>query len=158
MNRSRRKVLLRELFSYISRNFAVPLINKYMDGMEKKIISIESGAFKTIMNKLDRIDAYIRESAELSRKMNTTLERASEEVLKVKDLEILSLQEAAKLLKVSVRTMYRYKKKIPHIQFEGKACFLRSEILNCSNNISHKNSHAEYERLVTAGYKPDKRG
>ncbi|MDH6310888.1 excisionase family DNA binding protein [Dysgonomonas sp. PFB1-18] len=104
-----------------------------------KIITIEDETFRIIMNKLDRIESIINNSAPVYEKCIKLMQET--------DLDqIMTLKEVAEYLRFSTKTIERQKKEglIPCIQFGGAIRFHKREVLNSMYNKNHKNTHKNY--------------
>lgn len=114
------------------------------------IIGIEDATFKVVMDKLDRIEKFVSQASPIIEEYNE-LRRNS-----LAEKKFLTTKEACELLRISEKTLYRYKKKglISCIQHEGSIRYDYNELINCKNNTKHKNTHEDYSSALISTF-PD---
>ncbi|WP_165044886.1 AlpA family transcriptional regulator [Dysgonomonas sp. ZJ709] len=100
-------------------------------------IGFEDEAFKTIMNKLERVDDFVRQVAPLIKEYHD-IKKCS-----LAEKRFISSKEAAKVLGISRRTLDRYKKakKVFHyVQLGGRAQYDYNELVSYRYNQRHPNT------------------
>ncbi|NDV70025.1 DNA-binding protein [Dysgonomonas sp. 25] len=91
---------------------------------QKNCITIKDDAFKSIMNKLERMEEFMKDSFEIIQKLKGSFSEFEDEPLTEK--------AAALLLGVSVRTLQRIRKKeeIEYFRIGAKVRYYKSHILS----------------------------
>ena len=86
----------------------------------ENLITIESEAFRVIMNKLDRIEDFIIK------------QEKEEEVRKNKKIEILRGEEVIQILKISKQTLWRMRERgdIAYVKHGNICLYTREEVEN----------------------------
>ena len=112
--------------------------------------------FKDILCKVDGIENKLSELQYslqiLSDAIFGKLEKDKQNVdtAQMIDADRLDKKQAAKLLKVSVRTIDRYIKNrtIPYTQHGGKVTFSYKELIDSRHNKKHKNTHKDFMSIL----------
>lgn len=112
--------------------------------------------FKDIIRRFDNIEKEISEiHSSLKKLSDSVIENLNRDKQRISpDQEIerdrLDKKQAAKLLKVSVRTIERYIKNgnIPYVQHGGKVTFSYKELTDRRFNRRHRNSHKDHLSIL----------
>ncbi|GAB6010390.1 helix-turn-helix domain-containing protein [Dysgonomonas reticulitermitis] len=108
-------------------------IIRRFDDLERKISEIHAS--------LQKLSGAVMEKPEVNRQSFP-----GQEI----DMDRLDKRQAAKLLKVSVRTIDRYVKNgnIPYIQHGGKVTFSFMELTDSKFNRRHRNTHKDHLSIL----------
>lgn len=110
--------------------------------------------FKEITIRLDELEKKISEiHSSLKDLPNSFIEKIDKQrVIPEQEIEVdrLDKKQAARILKVSVRTIERYIKNgsIPYVQHGGKVTFSLKELTNSKFNRRHKNTHIDHLSIL----------
>lgn len=123
---------------------------------KKDLQETDYNPFKDIIYRFDCIEKKISEIHSLVQSLSdsitdkTAANKQAPSVAQETEMDRLDKKQAAKLLKVSVRTIDRYIKNgsIPYIQHGGKVTFSQNELLNSRFNRRHKNLHKDFLSIL----------
>lgn len=110
--------------------------------------------FKEIIQRLDELERKISEiHSSLIDLSNSFIEKIDKQrVTPEQEIEVdrLDKKQAARILKVSVRTIERYVKNgsIPYVQHGGKVTFSYKELTDRRFNRRHRNSHKDHLSIL----------
>lgn len=125
--------------------------------MEKKnSTNTDYNPFKDILCKVDAIENKLFElQSSLQLLSDAVFEKLEKEKQNIDaaqtiDSDRLDKKQAAKLLKVSVRTIDRYIKNgyIPYLQHGGKVTFSYKDLIDSRHNKKHKNTHNDFISIL----------
>lgn len=129
---------------------------------KKDSINTDYNPFKEILCRIDGIDKRLSEiQSSLQILYNTVLGKFEKQEQNINaaqmiDSDRLDKKQAAKLLKVSTRTIERYIKNgtIPYLQHGGKVTFSYKELIDSKYNKKHRNTHKDFMSILISDKMP----